>query len=485
MKYLFVLFLLQFSLNGFAVEPGSCEVSSTEEPPFYVSDEYLQGDRVYENLRDIENEGGPKKYIPRGSIVYTPPELNDVESSREYRVPVEVLSTFDNDLVTTLSKSKYYDSKQKKRFAKKELRAKVQGITGKERAKKGDRGFIDRRALRQAGKYTFIVKSDTPMFKSPNGSVLQDNFLRLKYNASEKTYQVNRCCEENPDPDEDILLCYQHHIYEMIDEAGSVLQSFSINPSCGVFKDILPLPNSDVHSIGKILSLTKEANILEGPLSSLGVENLEIIPKKNSWNGSHLRNEMGVSLVKFPIDAETRLGPYNSYHYNPDEGSKSTINSDIFIEPMAACAFMQVLKKFQKECTGEGCQVQFGDMYHPNSWMGHKSHGAKNCVDIRPQRKKDDLQNNGLKHGWPRYSQDKTEKLIKLLVQAGGEPLYFNDPAIIKKYQKKDYLEEVRPDVEKWNWNRKPRKLGGHDNHIHVCFPKDSKDTKKACKSGI
>jgi hypothetical protein len=485
MKYLFVLLLLQFTLNAYADEPGSCEVSSTEEPPFYVSDEYLQGDKVYENLRSIENEGGPKKYIPRGSIVYTPPELFDVQSSREYRVPVEVLSTSDSDLVRTLSKSKYYDSKQKRRYAKKDLRAKVQGISGKERAKKGDRGFIDRRALRQAGKYTFIVKSDTAVFKSPNGSVLQDNNLRLKYNAKEKTYQVNRCCEENPDPDQDILLCYQHHIYEMVSEDGEVVDSFSINPSCGIFKEVLPIPNSDIHSIGKILSLTREAQVLEGPLSSLGVENLEIIPKKNSWSGSRLRNEMGLSLVKFPIDNKTRLGPYNSYHYNPDEGSKSTINSDIFIEPMAACTFMQVLKEYQKECKGAGCQVQFGDMYHPNSWMGHKSHGAKNCIDIRPQRKKDDLQANGLKHGWGRYSQDKTESLIKLLVKAGGEPIYFNDPKILKKYQKKDYLEEIRPDVSKWDWNRKPRKLGGHDNHIHVCFPKDSKDAKKACKSGL
>lgn len=78
----------------------------------------------------------------------------------------------------------------------------------------------------------------------------------------------------------------------------------------------------------------------------------------------------------------------------------------------------------------------------------------------RPQRKKDDL-------------------------QAGGEPIYFNDPKILKKYHKKDYLEEIRLNVSKWDWNRKPRKLGGHDNHIHVCFPKNSKDARKACKSGL
>ena len=80
-------------------------------------------------------------------------------------------------------------------------------------------------------------------------------------------------------------------------------------------------------------------------------------------------------------------GPFGSFYYNPDRSSAPGI--DQFINAEAGCTFMEVLKYWNKNNCPEddGCQVQFGDMYHKTTWGDHSSHHSGNCIDVVSMRK--------------------------------------------------------------------------------------------------
>jgi len=470
-----------------------CKRETSDVAPFYVSDEYRQGDKVWENLRALEDDSKKKYYLPRGSIVYSPPELYEFEPDNTARVPIEVLSVPGKEYENTLRKSRYYKDGWKPKV---EFRRKIYGNKRLKRAEKGSKGFIDFRSLRRVTKYTFIVKVDAPMF--PDASGKPSNASSVKLKMQEGKFVVDSCCVPAPILasfpntlyEDQEMNCFTKYIFETYDAKGGHTGDVAYNlATCNIAKYLLPVPNAAISPLENILRLTRDSALAGEVFESFGIEDLELFPSRNLWKRGHKKptNEPNITLMKFPLHKETGEGPYNTYHYNQDD----TGNSDAMIKPYAACGFMQVIKAHNKECKSDGCTVMFGDMYHASNWGAHSSHGSGECVDIRPFRKADDNKIGGVFYkSWDkRYDQEKTKDFMKLLIKAGGRPIFFNDPKLIKEFKKADIKKELRPDLgEKWKHDRYPQKPSAndssHDNHIHVCFPKND-ETNDVCKNGL
>ncbi len=420
-----------------------CKDVLVDEPPFYVSDEYRQGNKVWENFRNFENSNIKDRYIPRGSVVFIDDELYEQSDAPSHRVPVRVLSvpnTKTEDMLKK-TKSRSHDS----------LRTMVSGISGKKRVKRGDIGWMSKRSLKVSGKYTFTVAKDSPIYKTPNIDSSRNYYLKLEMDNGK--YLAEYCCTPDTEPGEEV--CVEKYKMKLINDDGDELSSSYVDlGQCSFLRDSFPIADKNFSSVREVLKSMKD----ESP--SLKITDLEILPAHQRWRGTSptvLRDE----LIKMPIEAGTRKGPFGSYHYRGDD----KVNSDAYFKPKSLCVFTKVLKEWQKECTTPGCQVQFGDAFHPRSWKGHSTHGSGNCIDIRPLRKDDDETVNGLKYGWERYSYEKTKKFVELLSRAGGTKLYFNDPDVVK--------------------NTKAAYVGGHADHIHVCFPENEKKTQEVCENGI
>jgi len=189
----------------------------------------------------------------------------------------------------------------------------------------------------------------------------------------------------------------------------------------------------------------------------MAIDQLELLPSKQNWrNGKPVvtRQEM----IKVKIDDETGEGPFNSFHYRPDD----KVSSDLYLKPNSHCAFLRVLEQHNKDCTSMGCQVQFGDMYHSDSWGVHQGHDSGECIDIRPLRKMDDG-NSGLTYRHGRYDREKTKAFITLLKKAGARFTIFNDKQITGL----------------------SRDASVHDDHIHVCFGENREKVQTTCQQGF
>ncbi|MES2855291.1 MAG: hypothetical protein V4692_05485, partial [Bdellovibrionota bacterium] len=131
-----------------------------------------------------------------------------------------------------------------------------------------------------------------------------------------------------------------------------------------------------------------------------------------------------------PVNPMTSEGPCGSLHYWENSHSEKPTSStpdvpkitkehayDVFTHPLSGCAFIRVLEAHQQACQGPGCQVKFGDLFHPPRWNGHKSHGKRTCVDIEP-----------IRNASGGYDFKRTSAFIALLRRAGAEQkaLYFN-----------------------------------------------------------
>ncbi|WP_290734745.1 hypothetical protein [Halobacteriovorax sp. JY17] len=424
-----------------------CQEDLVDYPPFYVSDEYRQGDKMYENFRNLENANIKDKYIPRGSIVFIDPEVYEqFEGSENGRVPVKVLSVPSDKSENALknnTKGRSYDN----------IKSVALGTGRQTRVKKNDKGWMSIVSLRSTDKYTFAVEKDSPLYDTPGIDSKRNYYIKLKMEGDK--FKVNNCCI----PDEELPggggeSCFSKYEMTVIDDDSNELTSNYVNfRECNFFEGALPIKDDQLNAFRSILTNFNEDN------PNFKIADLEMIPSHQEWRGS-TPIERRKELVKVPIDSNG-AGPFGSIHYRGDDKA----NSDAYLKPNALCAFTQVLKKWQKECSKPGCKAMFGDLYHPKSWRSHSTHGSGECIDLRPFRANDDDTTNGLKHGWKRYSRDKSERFIKLLEKAGGSPIYFNDP-VIKR-------------------NTKATHMGGHDNHIHVCFDENADATMKTCKDGL
>ena len=440
---LFSIFL--FYCNSLIANPAGfiCTEMKTEKQPFYISDEYKQGDKIWENLRNIDDENLKDQYIPRGSIVYTPPEFIEKLDDSERRIPVKVLSVPSLENEEKIKKSRARSSNS--------IRSMISTTGSKKRAAPFTTGWIDKKSVRKAGDYTFQLIKDSPLFHTPGQVNLNKNFISLAH--SEGSFDIKRCCSRDILQSEQV--CFDKYKFIVKDKDNKELDSFFISErsmECNFIRNLAPIANSIAEPVKSIL------DILRGQNAGMSIDQLEMLPALNRWRSTGptiSRSEM----IKFQIDAETGEGPFNSFHYRADD----SVNSDAYLKPQSHCAFLQVLKKHKKDCTGKGCQVQFGDMYHHDNWGSHASHDSGECIDIRPFRKSDD-ENKGLTYNYSRYDQDKTKKFIKLLQDSGAKTIIFNDREISG-----------------------PRRdsSGAHNDHIHVCFGENVSKVKQTCKKGL
>jgi hypothetical protein len=126
-----------------------CQEMTTPEAPFYISDEFRQGDLVWENFRDIGHQNKKNQYIPKGSIVYTPPEFVEKMDDSENRIPVKVLSvpSQENEDNIRNSKKRRYNS----------ISSMVNTTGDRKRVDAGSVGWIDKKSVRKASDFTFLL----------------------------------------------------------------------------------------------------------------------------------------------------------------------------------------------------------------------------------------------------------------------------------------------------------------------------------------
>jgi hypothetical protein len=448
---IFNLILILFTLTSRAQvgsdQPPEPEFLCTEQQitdaPFYVSDEYRQGDRIWENFRKIEDDKAIDKYIPRGSIVYTPEEFIGMEGSSG-RVPVKVLSVPPKEI-----EYRVRNSKSDRRYSIEDTVADTKSLKGinRKRVKVNDVGWIGNDSLRKAKNHTFFVTKDAPIFKSPSGHIINDKAISLSY--SEEGYDILRCC--TPDTYDGPLVCFDRYKYLLKSLTGVKLESFYIKKlECSFIQNLSPVSNNVITPIKSILNLMRVQN------PNFAIDELELLPSYQNWSGTTPKIERS-EMIKMNYDDQTGKGHYNSFHYRTDDKQ----NSDSYMKPNSQCALLQVLKKHNEDCFSKGCQVQLGDMYHHDSWGAHQGHDSGECVDIRPFRKNDN-DDAGLSYkNTGRYDGTKTKNFIGLLRKAGAREIIFNDKNITAS------------------------RLSNHDNHIHVCFGENRSKVKETCRNGV
>lgn len=208
------------------------------------------------------------------------------------------------------------------------------------------------------------------------------------------------------------------------------------------------------------------------------------------------------------IDKEESLDDQKSYtHYGTEI---DPLASDDWGQASTICGIMELSYLWKKHCDqkfrGTGCQLQIGDIAFPvqgfvtsNSgkrakWkkakkcrskrrhhceattvsnsaetnvsghsdsggkdiLGHATHYAGTCVDIRPLRNDNEL--NPVQIRSRDYDRSKTAEFLKLAKAYGATKRYFNDSKLISLG-----LSERMP---------------GHDDHVHICF-----EEKNFCES--
>lgn len=458
------VFLLLLALSAHAQAPiPTCEDKGSNEPPFYVSDTYKQGNLEYENFRKLENPALEDAYIPRGSLVHTPPELYELAQQQEKRVPIKVLNV-NTDLEE--------NSKKSTRSLFQRLFSNPQKLR---RVKPGDMGYISAKSLKPAGEFTFFVKADAPVYESPSGLNLNEHKIKPKL-LDDGSYHVKECCFHfiKRDP-----VCFQFHLIDILNADNQVVETSTLKGlGCGFLSNLESVPNQLESSMGRIYHLINKHP--SEALSQLGVGELELFQTANEYRGRRGKT----ALIKLPINEETGLGSFNMRHYTPDDAAYS----DNFIQPTAGCAFLRVAQLWEQNCQGAGCELQYGNMFHLESWGTHQTHDSGYCVDIRPFRKEDD-RDRGLKYSHSRYDRERTKKFIEVLMQAGASDLIFGDRKLITHANLPATREAVLPDApdDYWSYRHKPRwdTEGHHDDHIHVCFNPDDALVKKTCQQGL
>lgn len=413
--------------------PNQCMEKETTEEPFMVSDASGMGWKSYENFRSKDNYQKKENILPRRSIVKVKKGSSEYANSPDSYVPVEVIGVADTD---------YHDDKLlKSRLSSASAMAKFQKL-GK--AYVGKKGFLYSKSLKKADEYTYILKEDSPIL-ADNGLSEMGVAALKPVKSNNGKYIIDLCCDVHPASSLVILsTCKKNYRFKVVYADQSEGKELSIDiASCNIAESLIPFKDDNITAMMNFMKLAR------GGGSGFDDSKIEFIDEKG--------------LVKMPLDytktdGQGTDGPFGSYHYNlDDEGA-----SDAYAQPLTTCAFMKVLEEHQKKCIGDGCQIQFGDMFHLRKWGPHEYHNSGKCIDIRPLKKTDDKL--ALTYKDSNYDREKTKKFIKLLKKAGGASIVFDDPKIEGTLKTSN---------------------GSHNNHIHVCFdPKDQK-VQDTCYKGL
>lgn len=419
-----------------------CKEEKTQEPPFFVSSAYKQGDKTYENLRSLRDKTR-QSFIPRRSIVKVPKESQKFVGTPSSFVKVEVIGINEDEF-----HNEKLDEKGKLRHA-------TNNLTKLPKVKLGEKGYLHSKSVEKVDEFTFVVTENSPLMELPQLQNMDVAAITPKIN-NDGSFALNKCCYDLftyhtyivhylPDEPE----CMNEYAFQLVYADGSKGESLGIDiNSCHVVNNLTPIKDKDFMAMANFMKVAKGDASL-----SFETSKLELLDSRG--------------VVKIPLNYETYdeetksvSGPYGSLHYNLDDKG----SADSYAKPATACAFMEILKTQKEQCTGYGCQIQFGNIYHPQSWGPHETHYTGHCIDIRPLRI--DNTTYALTYHNPVYNQKKTIELIKLLKKAGATNIYFNDPGVRK------VLKYVG-------------KVDGHDNHIHFCLDPKNEKVQKTCRDGI
>jgi hypothetical protein len=422
-----VLLLLIFSLSLYSQE---CIVDKTKTPPFMVTDASEMGSKTYENFKSKDNYRKNQNIIPRRSIVKIKKGSEEYAKHSKSYVPVEIISTPDNDKLDKNLKNGIY--KRSSADTNKLKKTKI-----------GQKGFLYAKSLKKADEFTYIVDEASPLI-ADNGLSDQGVVAIKPIIDSDGNFKVLKCCEPFSFPKK--LACKMKYQFSSIFADESVGKNIFVDvDNCAVSSGLTPFKNNDITPIMNIL----KTGFSDDKEMELG--DLELFDAKG--------------VIKIPLnyekgDGKGYPGPFGSYHYNTDDKGAS----DVFAKPVAACVFTKVLELHNKKCTEPGCQVQFGDIYHPRSFNVHSSHGGGECFDVRPLKKR--KSKRALNYKDSLYDREKTKGLIDLFEKAGANKVIFDDRKVSSPH--------IRRTSDQ-----------SHANHMHVCFDGNDEKTKDICKNGI
>ncbi|MAZ47703.1 MAG: hypothetical protein CME65_04025 [Halobacteriovoraceae bacterium] len=502
--------------NDSELELPMCEDIASEEPPFFVSDTYMQtatnrlGTQVnleYENFRDLEDPSNNRlnRYIPRGSIVYTPPELMEIDDQPR-RVPVKVLNVRTEVEETARNAGRVRGGDWfKSLFLRSGSRTRQ--VNEASRVEVGDVGYIDNNSLKPAGEFVFYLEKDSPVYSTPSGVPLNGKAIRPKM-LDEENYLKRKCCFQVPNLEgaaenltngfqnpEDLLkeICFEFHLYDVFDENNELVAESQIldGLGCGLIGNLEAIPNAldpAISGINNILQQNRAAfSVLD---EEFGVEDLEILMVDATVDGESVKEP----TVRIPVNDRTNLGPFNTRVYSPDSE-----NIDGRLHPMATCGFLRIAQAWQEICSDPGCQIQFGNAYVHDRWGPHTSHDSARCMDIRPFRLSEledpdpeahPDEDRGVHYLWHgprvepqnrRYDQEKTINFMSLLVRAGADVVIFGDAGAVNA------VNAVRRDTqttdpENYNPSAVQRDGSGlHHNHIHFCLDPERDQVQETC----
>jgi hypothetical protein len=460
-----------------------CEITSTEEPPFWV----VKGDKSmkskeYENFKDIDEKKNKKNiaYIPKRSIVARdtdrPSIYYDFNKKKSEYMPVVVVSTpkdFDKektDIATHLNPL----LKVKKAFS-------PGSHSGKDRVTVGQIGYIYngytesnesegirhnsslQRADNEENRY--VVKKNSPLFNIKGVEKFdQDHSLTLA--KSGKGFKIEKCVSILDS--EDVKINYIFNVSKINDKGtydavGDI--KFNLDEGCSLdlLSSLLPVPEK---SYEYLLGLSKAISTVDN--EEKGIEDVIYI------DGHELARLPQEKIEKIDKQCYTK-GPYGSYHYIGSriwnckkKSSKRESISDSLMNPKVSCSFSNALRKIQKRCPK--CQVEWGDAFWPKG--RHQSHDTGVCVDIRPIKKDDAL--GPMNISWrSRYDSDSTKIVIEELSRSGANQILYNDSKALRAIDKTTRGKTAFIQDKKIDGDDRPIKLHKrpHSNHIHVCYP--------------
>jgi len=502
--FYFLLFTLFFSSNLQAGDNSVlmqkkesrqfCERVETVIPPFASSYKYAQKDKAFENIREsTEPKSKVISHLPLRSIVKIRPEaiknltkyletsIKNTKGSKNWKdskkvmIPIEVAHP-NKVLLEQLSKkeSRGLHTIDMKKFIPKKMNI----------AQEGARGYVNALSLDffKNQKYIYRLSQSAPDFFY-RGKYLNDKVIYLKkfYDNKDEInkYNAEYCCSKSAAGDQ---TCYfRDYVFIAEDfEEGNTFE-FSLDEVQSISKQDLTsflraIPKNYYKVLMKTLLTLRSDPTFNDDMGFSKSQLLlaeDIAVKRRSLNSNGYNED---TLLKIPLFEEEKYfdinakitktiqhGPFSSYHYSP-MGSNKDESNDEWGKPLAVCAFINTLKKWDDEvCYGrDHCKVGFGHIYHPESLNVHTSHERGECFDVRPFNSniKEKYHPSFYQHNG--YDRVTTRKFIKLLGDQGASNIYYNDPKIYKE-------------------NRKVRRVPGHDNHIHFCFPTKSEKTISAC----
>ncbi|MCB0421222.1 MAG: hypothetical protein KDD61_09505 [Bdellovibrionales bacterium] len=455
-----------------------CKPYLTTTPPFLVTDaDASQGTAEYDNFKSIESterdvgrRSSATAIIPRRSIVRPLVDYEVLQNGGDQYLPVEVISTRHESEEIILRYSEW---------------GKKHGLPT---AKAGDVGYVyggtakaSLQPLSEARKNSsviapgltghltpdkkdmlFVVTTDDFQFypfKSRKPESLKDKVLRVA--TQDGKYRTFKCYQ--PGEPENYVLDYVFEV--MSEDLTTVNGELRIGGDCPILPELYPVAPDEYYALKQIADGTKDTKMRFKSMHDLrfwsgkGLVQLPgTIKLFNGTDAQYMYSEGPFGLVhyvgnKYPVPFGVKLG-------DSDKKLQRAIReaaSDSFMNLESACTFLGAMKEFRTENPAAPL-IQTGDAFWPVGDR-HKGHSSGTCIDIRPFRKDGAMGALGEQvDGVPgEYDKEMTKTLIQSLQNAGATSVIFDRPTGLKGV----------------------RKLGGHRNHIHVCFDPNTNNSNQ------